>query len=656
MGRLFARLFCTTVSELYLLDYFGDDAASRLPKTIDDLRTAATAAGYLVDGYDVHRAAPSGVWVATESRDVRSTDRALVRLIRADQDHTTDRLPVTGTCSDLASLIARLALEPPGGTVVYAGLPEDAESVLPRADLTILAVAVEGRSSLGAVIRFYASWLRPGSLVVNLGSTQTTSLSILEPAIDPRIDLLSAHPLFGPAVSDPTGLIVAVAEATDGRAASPWREWFLDQLARLRLIVTPVSAEQHDDAMAFVQTLTHFALLTFAYTFVRLNRDPIDLLAVRTPVFEPLLYLAARVAHLARTSPETYRLIQTQVRRPEARTAFLETARELLAAIEASQRLDERADPATDPLTTLFLSYGSPWSPDQRDRRDRQRREHFLEMGARLVDGLNQLRQEVVAAAGQVRAIEERRTGQPPRIHVGIVDLDLLDPAKQDVASRIRLRPINLLLGSLLGGDSSESDRTRDTVIPLARARLLSDAELFDWLLVQGELVERRSCSLLVPDWFDREVLLRLLKGRTVDDSPTVGRIWDVTIEPLDEGARTGDPRPALVTLTIVLHPAEIVATRQEILRMTAPTVEELREIEHRLEDLRHELAGPLDDARRRELNRLKDQLKHQRKRLLDRRVAEVDREVRRRTRQRFHRIYQSGLEWLLSHGCTLRR
>ena len=63
-------------------------------------------------------------------------------------------------------------------------------------------------------------------------------------------------------------------------------------------------AREHDDAMAFVQALTHFALLSFAYTFVRLDQDPADLLPLRTPVFEPLLYLASRVAYLARTSPD----------------------------------------------------------------------------------------------------------------------------------------------------------------------------------------------------------------------------------------------------------------------------------------------------------------------------------------------------------------
>src|SRR5262249_51367590 len=232
--------------------------------------------------------------------------------------------------------------------------------------------------------------------------------------------LLGAHPLFGPTVSELTGMIVAVVPPSEARNAAVWRTWFLNQLARLRMIVSSTPAGEHDEAMAVVQALTHFVLLSYAYTFVRLDRDPLDLLAVRTPVFEPLLYLAARVAYLTRSSPDTYRAIQRLTARPEARVAFLDVARELLAAIDALP--SEAAD--DDPLLVLFQRYGMPWSPDGQDRRDRQRREHFLDMGVRLVDNLNRLRQEVVASVGQVRAVEERRVGQDARVLIGVVDLD----------------------------------------------------------------------------------------------------------------------------------------------------------------------------------------------------------------------------------------
>ncbi|MGH2458680.1 MAG: prephenate dehydrogenase dimerization domain-containing protein, partial [Chloroflexota bacterium] len=557
----------------------------------------------------------------------------------------------------LSELIDQLGGDDPEGCTVVAVGPNDAAKLLPRADLTVLAIGLEGKSSFADAIGHYARWFRPNSLVVDLGSTKAEPLDILDRTVDPRVGLLGAHPLFGPAVSDVTGLIVAVVDPPGGRAVSPWREWFLARLAEQRLIVTPTTAVEHDDAMSFVQALTHFTLLSFAYTFVRLDQDPAELLKFRTPVFEPLLYLASRVAHLARTNPDTYRSIQYHTRRPDVRAAFLAAATEIVSAVDAGHPGTDAEPPGASPdrLAQIFARYGAPWSPDRSDRRDRQRREHFLEMGARLVDGLNRLREDVVSSAGQVRAVEERRRGQPPRVVVGIVDLDLLDPGKQDVASRIRLRPINLVLGSAQGGEGADPDGTHDLIIPLARARVLGDDELFDWLLRQGDLVERRSCDLLVPRWFDGQILTRLLKGFPHDRAERSSRVWEVEVEAI-EPSPTSTTVPsgqvaARVTLSIVSHPAEIVETRRAVQRSVASESDtRLRELDSAISRAR--LATPRG-AVPRELARNKDDLKRQRKRLTDWRTMVVDREVRRLTRLRVHEIYQGTLSWLNQHGCS---
>lgn len=639
MGRLFARLFLGAASELYLFDFFdAPTGPSMLDKLLDELAGAASGTPARID--TLTRAADGRTWRAMPAGPP-ARGRALLRFGAAPS-------PDEDVAESLAEIVDRRAASADAGCTVVAALPEDAPDLLPRADITLLAVGLEGKSSLAETVRFYAPWLRPASLVVDLGSTKTRSLEILGETLDPAVGVLGAHPLFGPAVSNLTGLIVAVVDPANARPASPWRAWFLDHLARLHFIVTPATADEHDDAMSFVQALTHFTLLAFAYSFVRLNRDPADLLAFRTPVFEPLLYLAARVAHLARVNPDTYRSIQRHTARPAVRAAFLDAAREILAAIEQVEPGDAQrpAEPgATDPLAELFGHYGAPWSPDRRGRRERERREHFLEMGAHLVDGLNRLRQEVVAAAGRVRAIEETRIGQRPRVSVGIVDLDLLDPGRQDVSSRIRLRPLNLLLGSAQAEARS---------IPLARARILTNAELLDWLLAQDLLVERRTVELLIPDWFDREILLRLLKRSPEPGEVAISRIWDVAVEPSE--ARM-DPPPgqqlARLTLAIVIDPAEVVRLRREAEPAEAAALgRERDEAERRLDAVRRELDAATDSTAQRELRRAQDRLKHERKRLLDQQTARLDRAVRQQTRRRAQGIYQDAVDWLNRRGC----
>jgi prephenate dehydrogenase len=604
MGRLFARLFLDRVSQLVLFDLFGvGPRQSNASLVLQELRIAASSRG-----------------ISLRVDEIRSNQADF-----ADAD-----------------------------CVVSLVRPEEAPSALPCADVVLLALRFESAVAYRQVIAAYQPWISPGSLVVDLGSIKALPMTILSETFGRDVGLLGAHPLFGPTVSNLAGLIVAAVDPSDGRPASKWRDWFLEQLADLCMIVTPTSADEHDDAMAFVQSLTHFALLAFAYTFVKLDRDPADLLALRTPVFEPLLYLAARVANLARSSPDTYRSIQTFSARADARRTFVDAANEILGAIESAAEASTNggASHAPDRLIELFRHYGEPWSPERKDRGDRSRREHFLDMGASLVDHLNQLRQEIVTSVGAVRAVEERRTGQPPRVVVGVVDLDLLDPGKLDVATRVRLRRLNLGLGSVHGGIAAAGDgaggRGQDELIPLARARLLDDDELFAWLFQTNQLVERRMIGLIVPRWFDREVLRRLVVGRRapVDDMP----IWDVDVREAAVGApATNGTFEALITLSMVVHPATVFALRQQAQQAgDADFRVRLADFNARLNAARHGEG---------EAVRLKDQLKHARKALVDRRTAEVDREIRRLVRTRVNDRCDEAVAWLLQHGCqALRR
>ena len=658
MGRLFGRLFVGAVSELYVFDFF--DVAShsaQLGKLLDDLRFAVGPERLTGVPLAVQRGPGGTSWTAVGHASDPRRGRAYLRLTPGVPERSESTAVMSNASADslvglLQSLADGVADSPGESTVVYAGLPEDACALLARADVVLLAVGFETEPAYRELVRFYRSSFRSGSLIVDLGSTKLLSMAALEAELPADLGILGAHPLFGPTVSDLTGLIVAVVDASDGRSRSRWREWFLDQLVRLKMIVTPAGPREHDDAMAFVQALTHFALLSYAYTFVRIDYDPADLLAFRTPVFEPLLYLAARVAYLARSTPETYRSIQALSTRPDARQAFLDSAHELLDAIEREHAEPGTANP-TESLAALFQKYGEPWSPDGRDRRGRQRREHLLEMGARLVDDLNQFRQDVVEAAGQVRAFEEKRHGQSSRILIGIVDLDLLAPNRQDVASQVRLRQVNRLLGSVRGGGTSD-DASHDLVIPLARARMLGAEETLDWLLTQTDVVEIRSQPGRVPGWFDRDILLRLLKGFPDRTETRQSRIWDVALAPaIALDVLPPGEKAAVVSLSIVLHPADLVAMRRRIEATDAADFnKELSELEAGIEEIyRVERAEVGTD--RLVLAREKDRRKRQRKTLIDQRTTQVDRRVRQETRVLVQSIFEQALGWLQERGCS---
>jgi hypothetical protein len=384
-------------------------------------------------------------------------------------------------------------------------------------------------------------------------------------------------------VGDVTGLVVALTAASDGRERVPWEQWLVRQLAGHGLLLTPSSAAEHDAAMSYVQALTHFCLLTFAFTFVRANQDPTALLPYRTPVFEPLLYLASRVASLAFSSPEVYRAIQAECARPEVRRLFVDTARDLLAAIEQPDggELDTPAG-----LTGMFKTLGAPWSPAH--HRYSEPFEHLVAMSGVLTERINSLRHALLQSAGRVVGLRHRNSGA---VTLGALYVDPLHHDRVDLASRVRFWRYNLAGGVLEGpgpadvaglpaGEARSRLEASLGSLPLAQVELLSDSELLDWLDTQAGPrtgaaeagparpryagKARFELSLAAPDWLDTDAATRLLVGRRDIASLGAGRLTRVTIarQQVPGWTPPAAMQAVIVSVVAVLHPEQTLALR----------------------------------------------------------------------------------------------
>ena len=581
MGSLFAESFLSRVGRCLLVDRFpraDGDGSSRavalaplverltavmLRRDFEALAVTVDAAGNasLVPPRDLH-AAPA--WLLFRPRGLPPL---------AD-------LP-SGT--DPAALNACLATMPTVQHVVGLFDPSDAMAVAQAANILLVATNYTAAEQFRELMTPYAAGLRPGSLVADLLSIKEAPLRVMAALFQPDVGLLGTHPLFGRAVPDVTGLVVAVAAAPDNRPSVPWQSWLLRQLAELGLLVTPTTAAEHDAAMSYVQALTHFCLLCFAFTFVRANQDPTALLPFRTPVFEPLLYLAARVAAQAQRTPEVYRAIQMECARPELRQLFVATAQDLLRAIDGGEAS----------LAQMFGSLGAPWSPAY--HRHAEPYEHLVAMSGTLTEPVNAMRHILLHSSGHVRGMRSARTGA---VTLGALYVDPLHHDRVDLASRVRFRRFNLTAGILEGatqGDvPAQTDDGRRRIeaslgsLPLAQVQLLTEHELLDWLgehtaprtgparpegpsapplLTQRPRYAGKACvdlSLLVPDWLDADCLQRLLAGRG-DDPNSRAVIWHAALLPQDVPGLTPRDglRPAIVRLTLLLHPEEVLALRQ---------------------------------------------------------------------------------------------
>jgi prephenate dehydrogenase len=122
-----------------------------------------------------------------------------------------------------------------------------------RCDAVILAVPV---SEFASVIRSIRDHLRPGSIVIDVGSVKVSPAKTMLEELPPHIEIVGTHPLFGPqsAENGIRGRKIAVCHIR-GRATERIAA-FLRRVLGLKVIFT--TPEDHDKEVAIVQGVTHF--------------------------------------------------------------------------------------------------------------------------------------------------------------------------------------------------------------------------------------------------------------------------------------------------------------------------------------------------------------------------------------------------------------
>jgi chorismate mutase / prephenate dehydrogenase len=109
--------------------------------------------------------------------------------------------------------------------------------------------------------------------------------------------VIGCHPLFAPMAS-PAGQNVVLCPARPG----PWQAWYEGFLAGHGMVVVQLEPAEHDEAMAFIQGLTHFINIVFARTLQTRRARLEQVLQVCSPVYQVLFAILCRIlsgdAHL----------------------------------------------------------------------------------------------------------------------------------------------------------------------------------------------------------------------------------------------------------------------------------------------------------------------------------------------------------------------
>ena len=172
----------------------------------------------------------------------------------------------------------------PAGADIAAALRVQWGSVEEAAARDIVVVAVPVRV-MAHVFQAIAPHLKPGALVVDVGSVKVLPARWMREHLPAHVDLVATHPLFGP------------QSAKDGLAGlrfvvCPLRGDRYEKVAEfgraLGLTVTVSTAEEHDREMAYVQALTHL----IGRSLVNLNIPDEQL---KTPSYQHLLELCSLI-------------------------------------------------------------------------------------------------------------------------------------------------------------------------------------------------------------------------------------------------------------------------------------------------------------------------------------------------------------------------
>lgn len=103
--------------------------------------------------------------------------------------------------------------------------------------------------------------------------------------------VLGLHPMFGPKTKSMAKQVMVVCE---GRYPERY-QWLLDQFSIWGAVLHHTTAQQHDDAMAFIQVMRHFSSFVYGAHLAQEDPDLDLLLSLSSPIYRLELAMVGRL-------------------------------------------------------------------------------------------------------------------------------------------------------------------------------------------------------------------------------------------------------------------------------------------------------------------------------------------------------------------------
>lgn len=103
--------------------------------------------------------------------------------------------------------------------------------------------------------------------------------------------VVGLHPIFGPTISSPENQVIVVC---DGKQQDKY-QYFIDDLARIGFSIEKMTAQDHDEAMTFIQGIEHFSVYCLGLFLKHKNVDIQKMLKLASSVYKMELNIVGRL-------------------------------------------------------------------------------------------------------------------------------------------------------------------------------------------------------------------------------------------------------------------------------------------------------------------------------------------------------------------------
>lgn len=153
-----------------------------------------------------------------------------------------------------------------------------------KCDVVIVSVPIEKTIE---VIQEVAPFVKQDCLLMDLTSLKVEPVKAM---LKSKAEVIGCHPMFAPTVSLQNQIIILCKARSE-----KWYHWLKNLLEKAGAIVKELSAQEHDELMTVIQSLTHFTDITLAHSLKESGLPVQKFLEYQSPAYRLKLDMMGRI-------------------------------------------------------------------------------------------------------------------------------------------------------------------------------------------------------------------------------------------------------------------------------------------------------------------------------------------------------------------------